>query len=394
MREENNIVCRYSKKCGACRMINVPYEEQLKKKQSESESLLGKFCRVGRIVGAEDSFYYRNKVHAVVERKKIKCSDGKFRYRVVAGTYKEGTHDVIPIENCMIEDKVCSTVVRTVRELIESFKLKTYDEDLRTGLIRHILVRRAVATGEVMLVLVLAGNEMPGKANFVKALRARHPEISTMIININKQKTNMVLGEHNHIVFGKGYITDILCGNKFRISPDSFYQINPVQTEKLYRKAIGFAEFKGNETVIDAYCGIGTIGITAASKVKKVIGIELNKNAVRDARINSSANGIKNIDLICDDATRFMQKMAAKGERADVVILDPPRAGTTYEFICAVSAVGARKVVYISCNPETQARDLKMFKKKGYDVKKIQPVDMFPHTGHVETVVLMSKKDT
>ena len=167
-----------------------------------------------------------------------------------------------------------------------------------------------------------------------------------------------------------------------------------MQTEKLYRKAIGFAEFKGNETVIDAYCGIGTIGITAASKVKKVIGIELNKNAVRDARINSSANGIKNIDLICDDATRFMQKMAAKGERVDVVILDPPRAGTTYEFICAVSAVGARKVVYISCNPETQARDLKMFKKKGYDVKKIQPVDMFPHTGHVETVCLLTKKNS
>lgn len=243
-----------------------------------------------------------------------------------------------------------------------------------------------------MVVLVTASPVFPSKNNFVKALREKHPEITTIIQNINGRSTSMVLGEKEHVLFGKGYIEDVLCGHRFRISSKSFYQVNPVQTEKLYNKAMELAALTGSETVLDAYCGIGTIGITASGRAKRVIGVELNKDAVRDAVQNAKRNEIKNIEFYCNDAGRFMSRMDAQGEKLDVVFMDPPRSGSTEEFIHSVAEAGPRKVVYISCGPETLARDLKIFARNGYRAREAWGVDLFPWTGHVETVVLLSRK--
>ena len=244
-----------------------------------------------------------------------------------------------------------------------------------------------------MVVLVLGTHIFPSGNNFVKELLKIHPEISTVVININERKTSMVLGEREKVSFGKGYITDELCGCRFRISPSSFYQINPLQTEVLYNKAVEFAGLTGKESVIDAYCGIGTIGMVAAKHAKNVIGVELNGNAVRDARMNAKENGINNIEFYKGNAGDFMMKMAAEGAKADVVFMDPPRAGSTEEFLTAVKTLAPKKLVYISCNPVTLARDLEFITKNGFDVKKIQPVDMFPFTDHCETVVLLTRKE-
>ena len=242
-----------------------------------------------------------------------------------------------------------------------------------------------------MVVLVLASPILPSKNNFVKALLKLHPEITTVVINVNNRNTSMVLGDKEHVIYGKGYIEDELCGKRFRISPQSFYQVNPVQTEILYGKALEYAGLTGKETVVDAYCGTGTIGMIASDKAGKVIGVELNADAVRDARNNAKANQIRNIQFYQNDAGKFLVEMAAQGAKVDVVLMDPPRSGSTEEFMSSVVQIGPERIVYVSCNPETLVRDLKYFKKKGYRVAKGVGVDMFPFTEHVETVVLLSQ---
>ena len=242
-----------------------------------------------------------------------------------------------------------------------------------------------------MVVLVLASPILPSKNNFVKALMKLHPEITTVVINVNNRNTSMVLGDKEHVIYGKGYIEDELCGKRFRISPRSFYQVNPVQTEILYGKALEYAGLTGKETVVDAYCGTGTIGMIASDKAAKVIGVELNADAVRDARNNAKANQIRNIQFYQNDAGKFLVEMAGQGAKVDVVLMDPPRSGSTEEFMNSVAQIGPERIVYVSCNPETLVRDLKYFKKKGYRVAKGVGVDMFPFTEHVETVVLLSK---
>lgn len=256
---------------------------------------------------------------------------------------------------------------------------------------RHILIRTGINTGEILVALVLSSPILPGKNNFIKALLKQHPEITTIVINVNDKKTSMVLGSKETVVYGKGYIEDILCGLRFRISASSFYQVNPLQTEKLYSKAIEYAKLTGKETVVDAYCGIGTIGMIAAAKAKSVVGIELNKNAIADAKINSKINNSKNIRFIEADAGEMLVKMADAGDKADVIFMDPPRAGSTEAFMGAVVKMAPKTVVYVSCNPETLARDLKYMTKYGYEVNKACAVDMFPWTSHVETVVLLSQ---
>ena len=342
-----------------------------------------KFGKVNPIIGMKEPFYYRNKVHAVFDRDR--------RGNIISGTYEANSHRVVPIEECLIEDKKCQEIIRTIRGMLKSFKIKTYDEDTGYGLLRHVLVRRGAKSGEIMVVLVLGSPIFPSKNNFVKALRKEHPEITTILLNVNSKKTSMVLGEKESVIYGKGFIRDELCGCTFRISAKSFYQVNPVQTEVLYNKAIEFAALTGKERVIDAYCGIGTIGMIAAKHAKEVIGVELNKDAVRDAKLNAKENNVKNIVFRQGDAGEFMTAMAAAGEKADVVLMDPPRAGSDEAFLSAVVKLAPKKVVYVSCNPETLARDLKYLTRKGYEVRKIQPVDMFGFTVHVETVVLMSK---
>ncbi len=378
-------VCVVAKKCGGCQYTGIPYPEQLQMKQKNEEELLGKFGKVEKIIGMRYPCFYRNKVHAAY---------GKDRKgNIICGTYQANTHYIVQVDKCLIEDEKCQEVVRTVRNLLKGFKMEPYNEDTGKGLLRHVLVRRGIKTGELMVVLVLGTHIFPSGNNFVKELRKLHPEITTVITNINDKKTSMVLGEREKVVFGKGYIVDELCGCRFRISPKSFYQINPLQTEVLYNKAMELAHLTGKEDVIDAYCGIGTIGMVAAKKAKSVIGVELNSDAVRDARMNAKDNNINNIEFFRGDAGDFMVKMAAERAKVDVVFMDPPRSGSNEAFISSLAALKPKKVIYVSCNPVTLARDLVHITGNGYEVKTIQPVDMFPFTDHCETVVELVKTE-
>lgn len=382
--EEKVTKCSVSKKCGSCQYQGVPYKEQLAAKQKRMKKLLGKFANVKPIIGMDDPFYYRNKVHAVFDRDK--------KGNIICGTYEAKTHKVVPIEECMIEDRISQEIIRTIRDMLKSFRIKTYDEDTGYGLLRHVLVRRGFSTDEIMVVLVIGSPIFPSKNNFVKALRKKYPQITTVVLNVNDKKTSMVLGERDIVIYGKVYIRDTLCGCTFRISPQSFYQVNPVQTEILYKTAIEYAGLGRKETVIDAYCGIGTIGLVAAKRAKNVIGVELNPDAVRDARINAKENKITNARFYQGDAGEFMENMAENGEHADVVFMDPPRTGSDKKFMSSVIKLNPSRIVYISCGPETLARDLEYLTKHGYDVRKIQPVDMFSFTDHCENICLLTKK--
>lgn len=376
-------ICPVSRKCGGCQLMNMTYEEQLAYKQSKVIKLLGGFHRVNKIIGMNNPFHYRNKVQAAFGRTR----NGE----IISGVYQSSTHNIVKTDKCLIEDDKADEIILTIRKLVKSFKLTVFDERNQRGFLRHVLVKHGFSTGEIMVVLVTGTSNFPSKNNFISELLRLHPEITTIIQNVNNKYTSMVLGDKETVLYGKGYIEDILCGCTFRISPKSFYQINPIQTEILYNKAIDFAELNGKERVIDAYCGIGTIGIVASKKAGEVIGCELNPDAVRDARVNAKINDIKNIQFICADAGEFMLSLKEQGEKCDVLFMDPPRAGSDKKFLSSAVALMPEKVVYISCNPETQQRDLTYLTRNGYKVKKIQPVDMFPYTNHVESIALLCK---
>lgn len=379
-------ICPVAKKCGGCQLQGMPYEKQLEKKRMLVKQCVGD-VRVLPPIGMTDPLHYRNKVNAAFGRDR--------KGNVICGVYESGTHRIVPVDGCMIEDERADAIISTIRGLLKSFKIKTYDEDSGYGLLRHVMVRTAHATGQVLVVLVLASPILPAKNNFVKALRAAHPEITSIVLNVNDRHTSMVLGERNILLYGKGYIEDELCGNRYRISPNSFYQVNAVQTKVLYEKAIAYAQLTGKETVIDAYCGIGTIGMTAAAHAKQVIGVELNPSAVKDAIANARRNECKNISFYNEDAGDYMRKLASApaGERVkvDVVFMDPPRSGSTETFMDAVALLAPERVVYISCDPHTLGRDLDYMRKHGYRPRECQPVDMFPYTDDIENVVLLEK---
>ncbi|MDD2981457.1 MAG: 23S rRNA (uracil(1939)-C(5))-methyltransferase RlmD, partial [Hespellia sp.] len=317
--------CPYMKKCGGCKYQGIPYEQQLKKKQDLINDLIRPFCQVHPIIGMKNPTHYRNKVSAAFGR----LRNGTY----ISGVYEANSHRIVPIESCLIEDQKADEIIGTIRGMLKSFKIRTYDEDTGYGLLRHVLVRVGKTSGQVMVVLVTASPVFPSKNNFVKALRAKHPEITTIVQNINDRNTSMVLGNREINLYGKGYIEDVLCGYTFKISAKSFYQINPVQTEILYKKAIELAKLTGEERVIDAYCGIGTIGIIASKQAKEVISVELNKDAIRDALWNAKKNDIKNVTFYQADAGKFMTQMAEQGEHADVVFMDPPRSGSDEAFL-------------------------------------------------------------
>ena len=375
--------CPLYKKCGGCQLQNLSYAEQLGFKQRKTERLLGEFGRVEPIIGMDEPYHYRNKVQAAFAT----ARNGK----IISGVYQSGTHSIVCVDSCLTEDRKADEIIVSVRNMLRSFKIQPYDERSGNGTLRHVLVKRGFKTNQIMVVLVTAGPIFPAKNNFVKALRKEHPDITTIVHNINPYQTSLVLGERENVLYGTGKIEDELCGLTFRISPRSFYQINPVQTEVLYNTAMEYADMSGREKVIDAYCGIGTIGLVASKRAGEVIGVELNRDAVHDAISNAKRNGIKNVRFFCDDAGEFMLGMAQDGERADIVFMDPPRAGSDECFLSSLVTLAPKKIVYISCNPETQQRDLRFLTKRGYKVEKIQPVDMFPHTNHVETVVLLSQ---
>ncbi|MEE3393236.1 MAG: class I SAM-dependent RNA methyltransferase [Lachnospiraceae bacterium] len=490
--------CPYVKKCGGCSLINTPYEEQLELKQNTIEKLLAPILSkdggsVEPVIGASDPYYYRNKVHSafacVFERredrndselpektryendpenipdsrpgnKTHKNQRKKPRRKVIRGIYREGSHYVVDIKGCRLEDRTADSIIETIKKMLSDFRLTVYNEDTELGFLRHVLVRRGYRlvrsirdginengslhiTGgkpydndsivtiadqafapEYMVVLVTGTTVFPGKNNFIKALRQRFPQIVTIVQNINDRHTSMVLGERNIVLYGKGYVIDESLGLSFRIHPDSFYQINSLQTRKLYGLALNFAGLKGKENVLDAYCGTGTIGMFMAPHAGFVTGVELNRSAVRDAIANARTNNIKNIFFENADATRYLLELAEVSRRytgkkstkkdsskdisyegseddetddketphIDVLCMDPPRAGSTEEFIRAAAALSIPRIVYVSCEPTTLARDLKVFQKLGYRVKKAVPVDMFPNTEAIETVCLIVRE--
>ena len=382
--------CAYARQCGGCQIQALSYEKQLAYKQQKIENNL---IRIGGfqkeeipmqpIIGMEDPYHYRNKAQFPVGCDK----EGQ----LIAGFYAGRTHSIISNRKCYLGVEVNEQILNLVLAHMEAYDIPAYDETTGKGLVRHVLIRYGFQSKEIMVCLVVNGSRIPGAEDLIAKLR-EIPGMTSISLNINREKTNVILGRKGKLLWGQEYITDTIGPIAYQISPQSFYQVNPVQTEILYQTAIDYAGLTGKETVIDAYCGIGTIGLIAAKKAGKVIGVELNKDAVKDARINAKENKITNAAFYQGDAGRFMVEMAAKGEKADVVFMDPPRAGSDERFLSSVVKLSPKKVIYISCNPETLARDLKYLTKHHYKVEKIQPVDMFPFCDHCETVCELVRK--
>ncbi len=378
--------CPVFDKCGGCQLLHMSENAQKAFKQGLCENLLGGFGKVRPILTAENPKNYRNKVHAAFARNRV----GKGS-KIISGIFEEESHRVIETTDCLIQDKRAAEYLRTVRKLMQDTHTEPYNEDTGRGTLRYVFLRTGRKSGEVLMALVTGTPEFPAKAKFAAEIKKKHPEIVTLIHNINPQKNSMVLGKKETVLYGTGYITDILCGHTFRISANSFYQVNSEQTEVLYKTAVELAKITKEDTVIDAYCGIGTISLMAADYAGKVIGVEVNSQAVKDAKDNAKRNNCTNVEFICQDAGAFMREQAKKGITPQVVIMDPPRAGSDDAFLSSLVTMAPERVVYISCNPETQARDLKKLVAKGYKVEVIQPVDMFPGTKHCECIVLLTK---
>ena len=370
----------YEKKCGGCPLLTLPYPEQVAKKQARVSTLLGHYAPVEPLRAMQEPWHYRNKAIATFAMQ---------RGKLVLGLYAEGSHRVLPGCRCLLQSEVLNRTLSAVLDAARACRWVAYDEDRGTGLVRHAVLRTS-REGKVLVTLVTARPELPGSRNFCTALRKAAPWVVGIVQNINPTQTSAVLGNREKTLFGRDFVTDTLCGLQFAISSRSFYQVNPVQTEVLYRTALELAALTGKETVLDAYCGIGTIGLCAAARAGRVIGVERNPAAARDAAANARRNRIANAEFVCADATEWMMQQADK-LRPDVIFLDPPRAGSTPECIAAVAKMNPRRVIYVSCDPETLARDIVLFGRSGYRARRCLPVDLFPHTKHVETVVLLSK---
>lgn len=377
-----NTCVNYEKKCGGCPLLALPYREQLAKKQARLQELLGGFAPVKAVQGMAEPLHYRNKAIA---------SFATQRGKLVCGLYAEGTHRVLPGADCLLQEEILNKTLAAVLDAARACRWTAYDEDRGTGLLRHTVLRSSCG-GKVLVTLVTPGPDLPGSKNFCTALRKKAPWVVSIVQNINPTRSSAVLGSREKTLYGPGFVLDTLCGTQFAISSRSFYQVNRTQTEVLYKKALELAKLTGRETVIDAYCGIGTIGLCAAPRAKQVIGVERNPAAVKDAAANARRNKIANARFVCADATEWMAAAAGEGLHPDVVFLDPPRAGSTPECIAAVNKMKPRRVVYVSCDPETLARDVAAFTRLGWRAAKFCPVDLFPQTKHVETVVLLSHK--
>ena len=379
--------CPYFSSCGGCSIMHLSYEKQLEYKQKKVQDCLKRIgnlnVKVLPTLGMVEPYNYRNKIQMPIKLSK----NGK----IVSGFYKEKTHEIVPIETCYIENKKADKILASIRNLMKKFKILQYDEDKRKGVIRHVLIRTSYHFEEIMAVLVTNIDAFPGRNEFVKELKRNNPEITTIVQNINTRDTNVILGEKQRILSGKGFIKDILCGIEFKISPKSFYQVNPIQTEVLYSKAIELAQITKNDLVLDAYCGIGTIGLIASKNAKQVIGVEIVKDAVIDAINNAKNNNIKNAYFYEGDAGKFIVDQYKQGIVFDVVIMDPPRKGSDEAFLSTLIKTKPNRIVYVSCDPATLARDLK-YLSSHYNIDLVQPVDLFPHTFHIENVVSLSLK--
>ena len=381
----------------------MPYEEQLAQKQRQIEALFPDAARAGTvrpILGMDDPWHYRNKVVSpYAPARKQQRVRGKGAGKpggkgsVLCGMYAAGSHRIIPTDGCLLENKAAKAATLAVRDLMEKWGIPAYDEDAGTGFIRHVAAR-AGRTGELLVTVVTNGDAFPSSKSFCRELVRRAPQVTTVVQNVNERNTNVILGDAERTLYGPGFILDDLCGLRFRISSGSFYQVNAVQTEALYEAAVALAGAGAQDTVVDAYCGTGTIGLVAAKRgAGRVLGVEAVADAVADAKQNARHNGVENAEFVCADATAFMEDMAASDADAENVVLmmDPPRAGATPEFLDAACRLAPERIVYISCNPDTQARDVERLTRGGYAVDAVQPVDMFPHTAHIENIVRLRR---
>lgn len=381
MNDKIKSICPTVGKCSGCQLGNLTYYEQLKLKQKKLNSLMYGICRPEKIVASEKTIRYRNKASAVFFEDKNK--------NIRWGIYQSATGGICACEGCMLQPEAADKIFNDIAALLRSFKIKLYDRESKTGFFRFARLRFNKSFTQAMLILVTENGEFPKARSFVNAVVKKHPEIVSVVQNVYTGDAVLMTGEKNTVLYGGGYIEDELCKRQFRVSPQSFYQVNAAQTERLYSAAVELAELDNDSAFLDAYCGTGTVGIIAAQKAKRGVGVEINKSAVDDAEKNAALNLCENIKFYCGDAGEFLEK---SGETFDVVFTDPPRAGCSKKFLNSLCKSGVEKIVYISCNPETLARDLRFMIKNGYSVEKIIPFDMFPQTSHVESIVRLSKK--
>jgi len=375
--------CAIEKKCGSCQYITMPYEQQLQMKKQECVELINK-SRVKNIyvedmVGMEVPYFYRNKV--------IVAFNQKYEY----GFYEEESHNIIPYKRCLLHEEESDLIIKKIQQLFKKHNVSIYNKKNGYGLVRHVLIRRGIATNQTMIVLVCSDTVFQGSKNFCNELIKQFPSIKTVVLNINRRDTSIVLGHEEKVLYGKGFIIDKMNGLSFKISSRSFYQVNHKQCEALYDKALSLLELTGQEIVVDTFCGIGTIGMLVADKVKQVIGVENNEDAVEDARNNARYNQINNISFFCEDATNYLCRIADMKQQVDIVIMDPTRNGSSIEFKEAVQQLQPKQVLYVSCNPKTLIRDLEYLKKFGYESDKLYLYDLFPQTKHVECVTLLTR---
>ena len=385
-----DVDCNTYKRCGGCNLRHVKYEETLKMKQNAVQSLVNKTLKnklqIKETVGMENSLHYRNKAQYPIGINK--------KGEPVIGVFANRTHEVIPIDNCLIQNKKSEEIAKFIIEFIKEKNISIYDEKKGKGLVRHIVTKVGIKTGEIMCVIVINGHKIPNENELVENLKTRYPEIKAIVKNINMKNTNVILGQENINLYGNGYIEDILGEYKFKISPLSFYQVNPVQAEKLYNLGVSMAEITKNDVVFDLYCGIGTISLFMSKFAKKVYGIEIVEEAVKMAKENAQNNNVSNTEFFAGDVEIVLDDLINnKGLKADVVMFDPPRKGLDKKSIDNILNIRPKKIVYISCNPATLIRDLADFENE-YDIKTIIPVDMFPFTSHVECVTVLYAKET
>lgn len=382
--------CPQFSKCGGCTWRHISYDEELNIK---SQRVYDAVTRIGGIkdfdfkdiIGCANPDRYRNKAQFPIGKDK----DGK----AIFGFYSFHTHRIIPCDDCLLQPEIFNSVIEITKQFIEKTNADIYDESTGKGRLRHLYMRLGEVTQELMVCYVVNGNGLKQEDELVRMLKDGLPNLKSVIINSNREKTNVILGKKNRVAYGSDHITDMLCGLKFKISPFSFWQVNRAQAEKLYGKAKEYANLKSDDVLLDLYCGTGTIGLTMADKCKTLVGAEIVEDAIKDANENAATNDIKNARFICADASQAAVQLKSEGLKPDVVVLDPPRKGCGEDVILTVTQMSPKRVVYVSCDPATLARDLHIFESNGYKTKEVTPCDMFPRTAHVESVVVMSRKE-
>lgn len=382
-------VCPVAHICGGCQIMQLDYQKQLEIKK---DSVIQNLARIGKIenpnvvdtLGMDHPYNYRNKAQIPVGLEE--------NHKPVLGFYKKNTHDIVPIATCYVQDKLNDAVIKTVKDYITKYSVSVYDERSHTGNLRQVITKKGYHTDQIMVILVTAKKELPFKNEIIEMLTERLTNIRTIVQNINPDKTNVIMGRTNNILYGDGIIEDTINDLIFEISPHSFYQVNPKQTKVLYDKALELADISNEDTVFDIYCGIGTISLLLAKKAKHVYGIEIVEQAIDNAEVNAKKNNIDNVSFYAGKAETLLPKLYEEGIRADVVVVDPPRKGCDETVLKTIADIQPKRIVYVSCNPSTLARDVAILSEYGYKMEIAQPVDMFPHTMHVETVLLMTNE--